>query len=78
MRFQSTGSPEYRAKQVEYITRSLGEITDTDQAQVPAFRCPELYYLENGHYIPNDHVPLLWTQANLMLAMNLVQENCHY
>ena len=46
-------------------------------SMVPAFRCPELYYLENGHYIPNDHVPLLWTQANLMLAMKLVQENCH-
>jgi phosphorylase kinase alpha/beta subunit len=68
--------PEYLAKQTEYLNRSLGQITAADQADVPAFRCPELYYLEAGRYAPNDHVPLLWTQANLMLAMKLMEDNC--
>lgn len=76
LRFKSTLSAEYLAKQTEYLNRSLGQITGPDQADLPAFRCPELYYLESGHYVSNDHVPLLWTQANLMLALKLMEENC--
>ncbi len=62
--------------QTEYLNRSLAQITAENQGNVPAFRCPELYYLEEGRYVPNDHVPLLWTQANLMLAMNLMEHSC--
>ncbi len=76
LKFQSTRLPEYLAKQAEYLNRSLRQITAADQTGVPAFRCPELYYLEDGRYVPNDHVPLLWTQANLMLAMKLMEINC--
>jgi hypothetical protein len=76
LKFKSTRSPEYLAKQTEYLNRSLGQITAADRTDVPGFRCPELYYLEAGRYVPNDHVPLLWTQANLMLAMKLMEDNC--
>ena len=76
MKFQSTRLPEHLAKQMKYLNRSLGQITRADQTGVPAFRCPELYYLESGRYVPNDHVPLLWTQANLMQAVKLMADNC--
>ena len=74
--FKSTRSKDHLEKQIEYLNRSLGQITSEDQTGVPALRCPELYYLEAGRYVPNDHVPLLWTQANLMLALKLMEENC--
>ena len=32
--------------------------------------CPELYYLRRGRYVANDVTPLLWTEANLMLALH--------
>lgn len=76
LKFKSTHLPEYLAKQTEYLNRSLAQITATDLTDVPAFRCPELYYLEAGRYVPNDHVPLLWTQANLLLAIQLMEDNC--
>jgi hypothetical protein len=68
--------PECRAKQTEYLNRSLRQVTGADHTEIAALRCPELYYLEGGRYVPNDHVPLLWTQANLMLALKLMEENC--
>lgn len=33
-------------------------------------QCPEAYFLENGFYVPNDHTPLQWTQANLRMALH--------
>ena len=49
------------ARQSFYFSRSLGQITGD-------FQCPEAYYLEHGRWVPNDHVPLLWTQANVWTA----------
>jgi len=74
LKFKLTRLPEYLAKQTEYLNRSLRQITSAHQTTLPAFRCPELYYLEASCYVPNDHVPLLWTQANLMLAVKLMKE----
>ena len=53
-------------KQIAYFNRSLGQITDTLQ-------CPEAYFLERGQYAPNDNVPLLWTEANLWLALSVMR-----
>jgi hypothetical protein len=75
-KFEATRSPDDRLKQAEYLNRSLAQVTSEDPGEVPAFRCPELYYLENGRYVPNDHVPLLWTQANLMLALQRMEHTC--
>lgn len=76
LKFKSDRLPQDLGRQTEYLNRSLGQITSADQTDVAPFRCPELYYLEAGRYVPNDHVPLLWTQANLMLAMKLMEDNC--
>ncbi len=75
MRFQTTQAREDLEKQTEYFNRALGQITSAENAALPPFRCPELYYLEKGRYVPNDHVPLLWTQANLLLALNMMRAN---
>ncbi|MGA2073967.1 MAG: glycoside hydrolase family 15 protein [Terriglobia bacterium] len=76
MRFRATRLEGTLTKQTEYLNRSLGQITPEGCQQAPPFRCPELYYLEHGRYVPNDHVPLLWTQANLMLSLKLMEESC--
>jgi len=55
-------------KQVYFFNRSLRQLT-------PEGGCPELYYLKNGEYVPNDHTPLLWTQANQALALHLMERS---
>lgn len=76
LKFKSTRSPHDLAMQIEYLNRALRQITSPSQTRFPAFRCPELYYLEDGRYVCNDHVPLLWSQANLMLGLKLMEESC--
>jgi phosphorylase kinase alpha/beta subunit len=73
--FHATRLDADLAKQTEYLNRSLGQITAEDCTQAPAFRCPELYYLERGRYVPDDHTPLLWTQANVMLSLKMMEES---
>ena len=52
--------------------RALGQLTGPECPFGP-FKCPESYYCENGRYIPNDVTPLLWTQANLRLALHFLE-----
>jgi len=75
-RFRKAPRESTLQKQATYLNRALGQITSEDCRHVKAFRCPELFYLEDGRYVPNDHVPLLWTQANLMLSLKFMQESC--
>ena len=49
-------------RQVHHFERALAQIT-------PEWRCPELYYLRHGAYVPGPHVPLLWSVANLSAAL---------
>ena len=65
-RFQESGREEYLNKQIYFLNRSLCQITDL-------FECPELYYMEDSKYVPGDVVPLLWTQANLRLALKMME-----
>lgn len=60
---------EFLRLQTAHFNRSLSQLT-TGSEGMEAFRAPEAYYLENSHYVPNDHTPLLWTQANLWLALH--------
>lgn len=76
VRFKVRPNDADLAGQTEYLNRSLGQITSDDGQAVPPLRCPEVYYLENGRYVPNDHVPLLWTQANLLLSLWMMKESC--
>ena len=65
-RHRTSGDASDLRKQTFYLNRSLAHVTED-------FRCPELYYLEKGQYVTGDHVPLLWTQANLWLALAHVE-----
>lgn len=65
-RYLATGAEAHRSLQVQHFNRSLAHIT-------PEWRCPELYYLRGGQFVPNPHVPLLWTQANLQLSLAMLR-----
>lgn len=73
-KFQKTRRTEYLEKQTFYLNRSLGQLTAAD-SKVGAFKCPELYYLDRDKYVPNDATPLLWTQANLRIALTMMEQN---
>lgn len=74
-RYRKSGDQRDRELQVQHLKRSLAQLT-TAESRFPAYRCPESYFLEHGEWIPNDITPLLWTQANLRLALEafLVQQ----
>jgi len=65
-RYLRSGIASDYKKQIVYFNRSLGQITSTLQ-------CPEAYFIERGEYVPNDNTPLLWTQANLWLALKVMK-----
>jgi phosphorylase kinase alpha/beta subunit len=74
VKFQETGEHEYLVLQTQYFNRSLVQITGRD-FEFGEFKCPELYYLENGRYAANDATPLLWTQANLRVAFKMMEKS---
>lgn len=58
-------------RQIHHLRRALAQLTSDGQ-------CPELYYVEDsrvGQYVPNDHVPLAWTQANLGVALEYMSRS---
>lgn len=65
-RYRETGDRGAYAQQERHFNRALAQIT-------PAWQCAELYYCKDGRWVTNPHVPLLWTQANLLLALNAMQ-----
>ncbi|MDJ0508063.1 MAG: hypothetical protein QNJ64_02230 [Crocosphaera sp.] len=74
LRFQETKNHQYLQQQTNYLNRSLGQITPLS-SKFGGFKCPELYYLENGAYVPGDATPLLWTQANLKVALAMMKQS---
>lgn len=54
-------------RQTYFFNRALGQITGPEHPR-GAYRCPELYCLEDGRYTTSDATPLLWTQAHLLGA----------
>jgi hypothetical protein len=73
-RYQRTGRKEFLNQQTYYFNRSLGQLTGKAKG-IQEFQCPEAYYLQRGRYVPNDQTPLLWTQANLLVAMKLMEKS---
>jgi phosphorylase kinase alpha/beta subunit len=65
-RFLETRSSSDIEQQTLHFNRALAHVT-------PLWRCPELYYSRHGAYVPNPHVPLQWTQANLVLALEAMR-----
>lgn len=74
LRYDRTGDAHDRRQQVHHLNRSLRQLTRPG-SRFGAYRCPESYYCERGSYVPNDICPLLWTQANLKLALTLFQRS---
>jgi phosphorylase kinase alpha/beta subunit len=71
-RHRASGATADHDAQIEHFNRSLGQLTDRGAPNGEP-RCPEAYYLEKGRFVPNDHVPLLWTQANLWIAFEMMR-----
>lgn len=71
-RFLRTGDLHDLASQTDYLNRSLAHLT-SDDSRFGGLRCPESYYLERGRYVPVDQTPLLWTQANLLVALRSME-----
>jgi len=74
LRYWKSGDPQALERQTEHLNRSLRQLTAAGTA-FPPLRCPESYYRDNGRYVPNDVTPLLWTQANLRLALHAMAES---
>jgi len=65
-RYLQTRDPRDLQQQTLYFERALAQIT-------PEWECVELYFLKEGHYLPNPHRPLLWAQANLWAALEVLR-----
>lgn len=72
LRYQKSRDPQDLDRQIFHAHRALGQVTGPD-CPLGAFKCPESYYCEQGRYVPNDVTPLLWTQANLRLALHFLE-----
>jgi len=73
-RYQRTARRGDLNLQTYYFNRSLGQLTGKVKG-IQEFQCPEAYYLERGRYVPNDQTPLLWTQANLLVALKMMEKS---
>lgn len=73
-KYRESKDRRHLRSQIDYINRCLGQITGADEPGGP-YRCPELYYCHRGRYVPNPHTPLLWTQANLWVALQCLIDN---
>ena len=73
-RYQKTGDAGQLESQTAYLNRSLRQLTG-EGGSFPPLRCPESSYRENGVWGPNDITPLLWTQANVRLALHFMEQS---
>lgn len=74
-RFKQTADPNDRDKQLKYLNRSLSQLVPQRDGSL---RMPEAYFFghvggRNG-WKPNTHVPLLWSQANLLRALKVFED----
>jgi phosphorylase kinase alpha/beta subunit len=88
-KYQSKSSkPEDLRLQIQYLNRSLNQITQKGyiveerspegidkSVEIPEFKCPELYYIQKGRHTPNTSTPLLWAQANLLIALEAMKQS---
>lgn len=72
-RYRESGAAADRRLQLLHLGRSLQQLSPPG-GRVPAYRCPESWFCEQGVWQPNDLTPLLWTQQNLLQALHLLQE----
>lgn len=72
--YQATGEKYDWERQGYYFNRALRQIAERRDAP-GVLQCPELYYLDDERYVPNDVMPLLWAQANLSLAFEYMKRS---
>lgn len=65
--YAATGDAEHGGLQVHHLERALRQVTPAGM--------PEAYFWEHGKLVPNDHVPLLWAEANLWVALFTARES---
>ena len=76
-RYLKSGDPQDLEKQTYFFNRSLTQLTG-DNAPVGPGKCAEAHYMEDsktGAYVPNDNMPLAWTQANLGTALDYMKRS---
>ncbi len=61
-------------RQVRYLNRALAQLEQAE-ALTGRLRCPELFFLEDGRWVPNDIDGLCWTAANLRLAFKQMRKS---
>ncbi len=71
--YQKTKNADFLENQTHHLNRSLGQITGKN-SEFGTYQCPELYHLEDDEYVPSDATPLLWTQANLIIALKTMED----
>lgn len=49
-----------------YLERTLASFVE----QGDRWAIPEAFFFEHGTWVANDHIPLLWSQANVLLALH--------
>ncbi len=75
-RFQKSKNSQDATKAQLFMVRSMKNIithlnTETNEQ---TWKMPELFFLEEGHLVPNDHLGLLWGQANLMYSLKVYED----
>ena len=72
-RFERTHDSYHRAKQIAYLDRALKHYVLVDKRGP---RVPEMFYQEtvDSPPVPNDHVPLLWSQGNMLQALRQFEQ----
>lgn len=65
--YQQTGAVEALQRQLEHLNRAIGQLDDG--------QCPEMYFLKQGKWTPNEHTPLAWTQANFAAALECLRKS---
>jgi len=72
--YQAMKDPKDLQLQQLHLSRALAAVTGED-CEAGAWLCPESYYLCKGSWTPSDICPLLWTDANLQVALRVMEES---
>lgn len=75
-KYKETGKQADAQLARHFIARSLNNIIayKNNETKEETWRIPELFFFEEGHWVPNDHLGLLWGQANLLYGLTVYQE----
>jgi phosphorylase kinase alpha/beta subunit len=75
-RFQKSRKTEDATKAQIFMVRALKNIVEHQNTETGelVWRMPELFFLEKGEWVPNDHFGLLWAEANLLYGLSTYEE----